>query len=304
MIAEFEQRLAEVLGTRLPAPFAGRVRVAPSDVPDGEAAVTLGVVRAERLRDPLGGPRPTVAPGAPAPRRVASLRCTVAVELRPATGQGRPQLVRGLDALLYELEDPGLRHATALAGGPAPDPGFLVQALAVASAAAPLAPGPGSGEDGDAPVALELVAEGLFWPVGAAGETGTAIAEVRLRGAVLPLEIEVEALPRPGGAAVGVTVRVGTTGIDLRAGQEPAALPFDRLAMTLRGPGGRAGAGSLEGGTSGAQGVRLALLQAGEAKVRYAPPAAPAVDEVVVGLDDGEGGVGIELGRRAVQVGT
>jgi hypothetical protein len=158
-------------------------------------------------------------------------------------------------------------------------------------------------DPGDAtPVHVEAQADGLFWPVGLAGQTGIPIGEVRLRGVLVPVAVALAAPPAAGGAPVDLTVRVGTTGLDLRAGQPPAALPFDRLAMTLRGPGGQAGAGTLQGGLAGAQGVRLALLGDGEAKVKYAPPAGAAHDELIVALDDGAGGVGIELGRLALEV--
>src|SRR3954447_14070725 len=100
MITEFEQRLASVLGTRLPAPFTGKVRAAPSDVAAAEAAVTLGVVRAERLAEDLGGAPLRRAPGAPQPRRVVALRCTIGFEVRPAQGAGRGQQLTGVDATL------------------------------------------------------------------------------------------------------------------------------------------------------------------------------------------------------------
>ena len=298
MIAEFERRLAEVLGARLPAPFQGRVRVAPSDVPAADPALTLGVVRAERLSDELGGAPPLVAPGAPLPRRVVAMRCTVSVEVRPATGQGRAQQVSGLDAAVDALEAGDLRRGGALAGG-APDPGFLIHHMAVADARIPLRPG--EAPDGDGPVSIEVVAEGIFWPVGAVGETGIAIGEVRLRGALLPIEVELAAPPAPGGGPVDVTLRVGTAALDLRAG-EAAALPFDRLAVGLQGPGGQAGAGTLQGGVAGSDGVRLALFSDGVATVTYTPPAAAAHDELVVALDDGAGGIGLELGRLAMEV--
>jgi hypothetical protein len=299
VIAEFEQRLADVLGARLPAPFGGRVRVVPGNVPAAEPAVTLGVVRAERLADDLGGAPPVVAPGAPLPRRVVALRCTVDLEVRAATGQARAQQLQGVDATLHALDAPDLRRGAGLGGG-APDPGFLIHSMAIGDALLPLRPGAGAGEGG--PVRVELVADGIFWPVGMVGETGATIGEVRLRGATLPIAVELAARPTAGGAPVDVTVTVGTTGLDLRAGQPPAALPFDRLAMILRGPGGQAGAGTLQGGTAGADGVRLALLAAGQAKVKYAPPAGAAHDELIVALDDGGGGVGVELGHLGVEV--
>lgn len=299
MIAEFEKRLADVLGARLPDPFRGQVRVAPGDGPAALPALTLGVVSAERLTDDLGGAPPLVAPGAPLPRRVVAMRCRVAVEVRAGAGQGRPQQVVGVGAALDAFESADMRRGAALAGG-APDPGFLIHLMDVAGARLPLRPG--EAPAGEGPVEVELVAEGIFWPVGAVGQSGVPIGEVRLRGATLPIAVELAESPQAGGAPIAVTVRVGTAALDLRAGQPPAALPFDRLAVGLRGPGGRPGAGVVQGGTAGAGDVRLALLRDGVASLDYAPPAAPARDELVVALDDGTGGIGVELGGLVLEV--
>lgn len=298
MIAEFEQRLADVLGARLPAPFGGRVRVAPGDVPASQPAVLVGVVRAERLAEGVGGVPPRVAPGAADPRRVVRLRCELGVEVRAGSGQGREQQVLGTDATLFALDAPDLRRGTALAGGAA-DPGFVIDELHVVHALAPLRPGPAPAN----PVALSAAAEGIFWPVGSAGQAGARIGEVRVRGAALPIEAGLAEPPVAGGAAVGVTVRVDGTGVlRLRDGQAPAALPFGSLALALRGPGGQPGAGTLGGGAAGADGVRLVELDEDEATASYAPPADPASDELVVALEDGEQGLGLELGRLRVEV--
>jgi hypothetical protein len=285
VIAEFEQRLAEVLGGAMPAPFGGRVQVAPGTLPADELAVLVGVTRAERLPDTIGESPRAVAPGATEPRRVVRLRCTVAVEVRAAEGAGREQEVDGLDAALYALDDPAFRRATPLAGG-APDPGFLLSELTVIDARAPFEP--------PAPPGVTLQAEGLFWPPGSPGEAGDVIGVVRVRGAVLPLEVSLplDADLVAGGPAVTLTVRVGAAGPP----------PFGSLALSLRGPAGQAGAGTLEGGDPGDDGTRLVELEDGAAEIDYAPPGAPARDELIVALDDGEGGPGVELGRRVLEV--
>ena len=298
MIHEFEQRLADVLGARLPSPFAGKVRAAPSDVATAEAAVTLGVVRAERLPEQLGGAPPRLAPGVTQPRRVVALRCTVDLEVRAAQGAGRTQQLAGVDATLHVLEDPALRRGTALAGG-APDPGFVIHALGAVDGAVPLQPGVAPA----GPVRVEAVAEGIFWPVGAPGQAGATIAQLRVRGAIVPIEVALSAPPAAGGPQIDVTVRVDGMGtMQLRAGQAPAALPFGRLAVLLRGPGGQAGAGTLGSGAAGAGGARLVELTDGEAQLTYTPPAAAAHDELVVALEDGADGAGIELGRLSLEV--
>jgi hypothetical protein len=298
VIAEFEQRLATVLGARLPAPFGGHVQVAPGEGPASQAAVLLGVVHAEHPAHDVGGVPPQLTPGAPEPRRVVRLRCTVGLELRAASGEGREQQVLGMDAALFALDASDMRRGEALAGGAA-DPGFVIHELRVLEASAPLDP---EGEP-TAPVGLSLVAEGIFWPVGAAGEIGERIGEVRVRGANLPIEVLLGEPPVAGGDPVAITVRVGAAGtLQLRDGQMPAALPFGDLALALRGPGGQAGAGGLAGGSAGVDGAHIVELDAGEATLQYQPPAAPATDELVVALEDGEDGLGVELGRLRVAV--
>ena len=293
MIADFEQRLAEVLDELMPAPFAGRVQVAPGDVPDDEPAVLLGVTRAERLPDDLGGTPRALAPGADEPRRVVRLRCTVTLRVRPGDDEGRAQQLAGLDAALYALDEPAFRRGGALAGGD-PDPGFLVHDVSVLEGLAPLDPA-----DPLATVALSLRAEGLFWPPGLPGQTGAQIGVIRLRGAVLPLEVIVPATAElvAGGPAVTLTIRVGSVGTQVLEDGEPlAASGFGRLALSLRG------AGTLQGGAAGSNGARLVVLDDGSAEIDYVPPAAAGRDELVVALEDGEGGAGIELGRRRLQV--
>jgi hypothetical protein len=300
VIEDFEQRLAEVLGERLPAPFQGRVGVPPAPGPDAEPAIVVGVTRAVRAPDGVGGARPMVAPGAPDPRRVVRLRCTVELNVIPASDEGRAQQLDGLDAALYALDDPAFRGGAALVGGD-PDPGFLIHELELVEGLAPLAPGDPAG-----PVAVRLEADGVFWPRGVAGQAGERIGEVRVRGTTLPLEVVLPATPSlvAGGPAVTVAVRVGASGtLVLAAGEDPAALPFGRLALLLRGRGGRPAAGTLQGGDAGSGGARLVALEDGAAAVDYVPPAEPARDELVVALEDGEGGAGVELGRRALAVG-
>jgi hypothetical protein len=149
----------------------------------------------------------------------------------------------------------------------------------------------------DSPPMLLVDAEGLFWPRGVAGQTGVAIREVDRRVVVLPLVL----LPsRPaitaGGPAVDLDVRVPLPA--------DSALPFGTLVARLERPGGRPGAGALTGGTDGKNGARLLTLSAGRASLRYAPPAAPGFDLLVVSLDDGAQGAGVELGRFRLDVGA
>jgi hypothetical protein len=146
-------------------------------------------------------------------------------------------------------------------------------------------------------VALILEADGWFWPVGAPPESGVAIGEIRLRGAALPILIE-PALPRitAGGPAIVLTLRIGQAGA-LRLTNGATALPFGSIAVAVFAPGGKPGTGTLTGGVPGATGVRLIDATSGSADVSYTPAANPGTDTLVVALDDGAGGQGIELGR-------
>ena len=141
LIAEFETRLADVLAGVLPAPFTGRVEVAPGSAVGAEPLIVLGVRRAEPLDPDLGSNRPELAPGVDGHRRILRLACTVGVEVVPATGQGRQQQVEGVDAALYALEAPNMRDGRALVE--AGDAGFLIQQLEIVDAAVPFTTGAG-----------------------------------------------------------------------------------------------------------------------------------------------------------------
>jgi hypothetical protein len=298
MISEFEQRLAEVLGTRLPAPFAGRVQVAPGAAPGSQPRVLVGVQQADQSEPEMGSRRPELAPGSNDPRRVMRLQCVAGLTVQPGTGEGRGQQMLGLDAALYALDAPDFRDGSALRGG-APDPGFLIQRLRLGGGAAPLDPSAPNA----APVGLTLLAEGWFWPVGVTGEAGRAIGEVRIRGALLPVEL-VPAVPVlvANGGPVELTVRIRSFGVLRVSEAAQPGLPFGVIGLGLVGPGGQPGAGALSGGAAGANGVRLLNLTDEAATVTYTPPAQSATDELIVALHDGSGGLGVELGRVVLHV--
>lgn len=288
MIAEFERQLASVLGVRLPGPFTGRVSVAPG-TGDADPEVLVGVRRFDRI-DESFTERPEVVPGAADPRRVARLRCEVGLTLRAAPD--RATTLRGIDAVLYAVDAPDLRDGSALrpVNG---DPGFLISSLLLSA---------GAVADDTADVSsLTAVAQGWFWPVGQQGQAGTVIGEVRVRGIALPIEVVREhSVFTAGGAVSTLTIGVRTAGL-LRLGR-PTPLPFGQLVVQLFAPGHKPGAGTLSGGSAGAGGARLLPLADGVATVGYTPPAAAAIDELVISLDDGNGGAGVELGRFALVV--
>ena len=299
MIRELELRLAEVLGERLPAPFAGRVDAAPVGGPPGAAPqIVVGVRRADRLRPDFSSLRHEVVPGAGVPRRVVRLACDLALEVQPGSGADRAQQVAGVDALVYALDDPALLGALSAPG----DPGFLLDTLDLVEAGTPLHPtDPQVGA-----VGVSVRAVGMFWPVGVPGQAGDLIDTIRLREASLPVEVVLPAERLvAGGPAAAVGLRLPATGTLLVDADGTTAAPFGRLAVRLAAPGGKPGKGTLTGGTAGTPaGVRLVELARGAAELTYTPPAEPADDVLVVALDDGDGGAGVELGRTPLPVGS
>ena len=287
MITEFERRLAEVLGARLPAPFTGRVAQTPG-AGDANPEVLVGVRRFDRIDEGFDE-RPELVPGAKDPRRVARLRCEVGLAIRGVAD--RADALRGVDAVAYAIDAPDVRDGSVLrpASG---DPGFLIDSVLLSSGTV--------ADDKTGPSTVTVVAQGWFWPVNAPGQSGTVIGEVRVRGVALPLELTRGAVLSAGAPASELTLRVGTAGLLRLGGAAP--LPFGQLVVQVFAPGHRPGAGTLAGGAAGASGARMLTLVDGAAQFSYQPPATAAIDELVVSLDDGNGGAGVELGRFALTV--
>jgi hypothetical protein len=295
VIPEFEQRLADVIGARLPAPHTGRLLAAPGPAATNTVRAVLGVSRAELVEPDFLAHRDVRIAGSSAFRRVVRLRCTV--DVHPLTNQGRAQQAPLLNAVLFELDAPDVRDGSALLGGD--DPGFLIDLTRLDHLETPLI------VDDETPPRLRLTAEGWFWPVGTPEEDGPEILEARVRAGLLPLELD-PAAPRldAGGDPVELTIRIRTAGTARLLGgdtpPEPAA--FGALAVTLRDAGGRPGNGTLAGGTDGEEGVRIITVEDGEATVRYTPADSAGTEYLVVALDDGEGGMGAPLARFPLQV--
>ena len=290
MLADFERALADVLGARLPPPLAGAVDVVPGrDV----ARLLVSVGRVEPLDGALHAlhaRRAERVPGAPAARRVLRLQGEVTLALRAPDAEARPARMDAFDDTLYLLGDPALADGTALLPADASDPGFLVHALRLVRA--------------EPPTTIVLAVEGVFWPVGVAGEDGPAIVAARLRQVVQPLRLAPERPPLvAAGEAVELTLHVGAAGaLGAAAGGATTALPFGGLVVRVVDAGGRPGAGTLAGGAAAADGARLVDLADGVATVRYTPPDAPTVEHLVVQLDDGAGEGGVEVGRFRLAV--
>jgi hypothetical protein len=297
VISDFERRLADVLGTRLFPPFAGRVDVPPGALTGNGPIILAGVTRVRAGQPLVGSAKPEVVPGDTNPRRVLRLACEITIEVRVSTPvQGRTLLMQGLEQVMYVLDAADFRSGQALATGAPTDPGFLLQSLALVEGTAPLDPT----ADDALLIAVGARAEGWFWPVGATGEAGIAIGEIRLRGAALPLHVT-PANPSlvAGGAPVDLTVRVGAGSFGTFALPDQPALPFGSLVFMVLDAGGRPGKGTLADAVGG---VRLVPLTNNAATVRYQPPDEPASDQLVILLDDGAGGGGIEIARAALRV--
>src|SRR4051812_34608941 len=202
MLTEFEQRLADVLGSRLPAPFTGRVDVAPGPNPTNTVRLIVGVRSTELVEPDFLAHRDVRLPGSAAFRRVVKLRCTLGVEAH--TNRGRSEQLQAVESALYLLDEPGFRDGTALADGD--DPGFLIESMRLVTGASDFAPTAGA-------VAVSVVAEGWFWPVGVPQQTGEAIRETLVRTGFLPILLEpARPLLRAGGGQVEFGLRMGSVG--------------------------------------------------------------------------------------------
>jgi hypothetical protein len=305
VLAEFEVRLVEVLGSRLPAPFAGRVSRAP-DLPAGVGpAVQVAVQRIVPLDPDFGSTRLEQAPGAADRRRVVRLRCDVGVEVVPGPDSGRAQRVAGTDALLHLLGGADFRDGSALIE--AGDPGFLLDSLRVVGGDLSPIPTDPAAEVAPPRPALQVMAEGWFWPVGVAGEVGRPLVEAQVRQVVLPVVLR-PTLARllTGGDPVALELGLGAVGTLEVHAEDTTSSPFGSIAVGLVSRAGGPGAGVLTGGTAGPGGRRILPVADGRATVTYAPPAAPATDQLVVSAfvvdSDGNTHVGLELARFPLRV--
>jgi len=298
MLTELETRLAQLLGSRLAAPFAGRVVRRSAAAPNGSngPVIRVGVLEATRLDDDLLSIRPEVVPGDDQLRRVLRLQVDLGLFVSPTQAGGAAQLLRGIDALAYTLDDPEVRSAAALeAPG---DPGFRLDSLLLEGLTTATA-------DAEQPQ-VRLRGTGVFWPVGVVGETGPAIERALVREVRLPMTLRPQGILEPGGAAVALQLSVGTTGTLRTTATGTDSLPFGSLAVRLTDASGGSGAGSLSGGLAGPDGNRLVTVDEAGASVDYTPAATPGTDIVVVsGHTRDSGGndrVGLELARFEMAV--
>jgi hypothetical protein len=297
MLTELETRLAQVLGSRLDAPFGGRVVRRSAAAPAGNGPVIrVGVLEATPVDDDLLSIRPEVVPGDDQLRRILRLQVDLGLFVSPTQAGGAAQLLQGIDALGYALDDPDVRSAAALeAPG---DPGFRLDALLLHELTTATA-------DAEQPQ-VRLRALGVFWPVGVVGETGPAIERALVREVRLPMTLRAQGVLEPGGGAVALQLSVGTTGTLRTTRAVTDTLPFGSLAVRLTDASGGTGGGSLSGGLAGPDGHRLVTVDDAGASVDYTPAAAPGTDIVVVSSHTRDSGgndrVGMELARFEMAV--
>ena len=279
--------MANALGTRLAAPLAGSVDVAPGR---NNARVVLRVRSAAPLEHDLLNLRPERVPGAVNRRRVLKLRCELTLDVRVPPGGNREDAMRATDEILYLLDSPPFADGSVLLPASDADPGFLIQRLRFTQS--------------EPPLLIVVEAEGFFWPVGVAGQSGPEIVEIRLRQALRPIRLAPSRPPLvAAGAPVDLNIEFGATGTyGVQAQDEVALLPFGSVVAAVVDEGGRPGAGGLSGGAAGPDGSRVLTVENGVATLRYTPPAQAAVDHLIVRLENNEGGPGIELGRFRLPV--
>ena len=290
MISDFEARLADRLGQKISSP----VDVAPGSDPGANVRVVLGVVAAQLLDPDLGSRRDEIVPGDAAPRRALRMECTVSLEAR-SNPVDRVKQMKTLDEALFALDAADFRSGAVLADG-ANDLGFVIHDMQPSGFAAPLTP-----VEPDTPVAISVTAKGLFWPVGTKGQAGDVIGEIHFRGAAIAVEI-FPANPRflAGTAAVDLTIFFTVAAMVIKKGSV-TPLPFNTVVLTLAGAGGKPAAGTLTGGTDGkTPALRIVPVKDGSATIKYTPPSKPAADDLIVALDDGNNGLGIEIGRATL----
>ncbi|GEK21068.1 hypothetical protein [Cellulomonas xylanilytica] len=288
MLTELESRLADVLGAALPAPFGGRVRRLGAPAPAGPGPVVrLGVQGWTPLEPDVFSTRPELGAGAPTLRRVVRLRVDIGLDVATDPPGDRLGELAGADALLYALQDPGVRTATALV---APgDQGFRLDSLELAPV----------GEQDDDPDVL-VRAEGWFWPVGVPGQEGREIARALVREVRLPVRLLLGAALEAGGPEVTCDLVFGATGtLDVSAGPAVAA-PFGAVALRVLDAGGGPGVGVLGADGSPSGSTVVAVVEGAGTTFTYTPPAAAAREHLVVLAHAGDGGdarTGMELAR-------
>ena len=291
MVVEFLNRLAQVLSGRLQPVFPSQVELAPGTSGGNDPRVLIANERVLISPSQMGDTPEAVVPGDENPRRIVRAQWITRLRIVPTNSGGPSQVREGLDACLYALDAPDFRNGQAMEGGAA-DPGFLVKSMQLTSLESPL-----DGIDGNEPLRdLLLQSEGYLWPAGEAGVSGPQIAEVFLRGVLLPMQLEPVRIVA-GGSPTPLTLNVRPF-LQMNGGTAGSNV-FSSLALQVLSEAGTAGAGALQGQTAG---LLVTDVTGERLTVTYDPPADPTTDILVVSLDDNENGAGQELARFKLNV--
>ena len=291
MIVDFLNRLEFVLGSRIQGSSDARVAVAPGPNINNRPRVLLSTEHLELTPARLGDRQDMVVPGDANPRRVVRAKWSTRLRVIP-TNQGGPGEAREvLDVCLYELDAPDFRNGQAFADGGPPDPGFQVDALSITSLEAPF-----DGVDGNDPnTDLLIHSEGVLWPAGEVGEAGIQIANVFLRGVLMPMAL----------APVRLVANAGATDLSLNVRpflqmQEGATSgTFTSLALQVLDETFATRTDALQGAVNG---VLITAVTGEQLNLTYTPPADAATETLVVSLDDNEDNPGMELARFTLNV--
>lgn len=293
MISDFEARLATVLGAELPAPFGGVVAVGGgSDTAhENQPRLYVGAYRTEVKPQGFGGNRTIAVPEVEDLVRVVAMKVLVNISVLAASSADRVQQLQGIEQVQYLLDHERFQTGAALVDNG--DQGFLIERMQVRDAWIDVTNAPLEGRA----AGITLEAEGVFWPIGVAGEAGVAIDEIRLRGLVIDLKQGVT-LPDISAGGSPLVLQLHLEGLaSQRLGGDGSSLPFSHLALDLRQADGSPGAGSISGDSAGAGGVQFVVITDSLVSFTYTPPGSPAQDVLLVGFDDGENGLGQVVNR-------
>lgn len=300
MITEFEQKLAQYLNTSLPSPFTGRVSVADGTKknPGPHPAVTVGVTQCRTASADIGSTRPEIVPGSSDFRRVLRLQCMVNIAVYPSNSGKRPEEISGVESIFYLLDSPDVKNGKALLE--IGDPGFVIQSLHVTELNVPFFVSPSS----STAAGLTLTADGWFWPVGVAGQTGIKIGTIRIREIIYTVLVEPMTLYLiTNGSPQSLTITLSTTGPVIQTADSVSTeTEFGGIYCYLIRPDGQPPSGTLSEGVDTGNGIHQYTITSGHIMLTYTPGALSGTEVLVITLDNGRGEPGIEIGRYNLNV--
>ncbi|MBU1054945.1 MAG: hypothetical protein KKC46_14120 [Proteobacteria bacterium] len=179
MITEFQSGLADLLNTRLQAPFSGTVIVSDGSkiTTSNQVVISLGVISVKPGEADMGNRRPLIVPGNDDPRAVLYLSCMVSLLCYPSNSGARAQCVQGIESMLYVLNAFEVKNGSSFPQDA--DPGYLIQNLLPKEATLPSVTLTDR-EYGE----IKIEALGWFWPVGTPGITGEPIKQIPITATI------------------------------------------------------------------------------------------------------------------------